>query len=156
MLPSSNGRHGWRIGLMRMLLGAFLGVVLGAVATAILGAVIGLLLWATGLAFAYSWLDWPIGGALFGLVIGALGGAIGGAAQGTRVRRMKQVTVLAGATLGALVGVGPFWQADSAGELILFATFGAVGGAVGTAVGGTAGSADSLAFCRRNNKPSGG
>ncbi len=112
---------------MRMLLGTFFGAILGAVVTALIGAVVGLLLWATGLAFAYGWLDWSIGGAMFGLLIGAIGGATGGVAQGTKGRWGKRVPVLVGATLGAVVAMGPFWQADSTGEVILLATFGSIG-----------------------------
>src|SRR5437763_10858182 len=66
----------------RAFLGLVLGGICGAVATATVGAVIGLALWATGLGFAYSWADWPVGGAIFGAVVGGVGGAISGAARG--------------------------------------------------------------------------
>jgi hypothetical protein len=74
---------------------ALIGGVSGAVNTAVIGALIGLFLWLTGLGFSYSWLDWPIGGAIFGVVVGGIGGTIGGAFQGAWGR----VAVILGAVL---------------------------------------------------------
>jgi hypothetical protein len=119
------------IQLMRGIGSALIGGVSGAVGTAAVGALIGLALWLTGVGFAYSWLDWPIGGAIFGVVVGGLGGTIGGASQGVWGR----VAVVLGAVLGAVAGSLPSWQSGTTAEILFFAICGAVGGATGAAFG---------------------
>ena len=71
------------------------GGLAGALGSALVGALIGLAFWITGFGFAYDWLDWPIGGAIFGLVVGFLGGIVAGAIVRVGKPRIERAGVLA-------------------------------------------------------------
>src|SRR5579875_37597 len=64
--------------VIRAVLWMIMGGAVGALGTALIGATVGLVIWGSGLGFAYDWRDWPIAGAIFGLVVGSIGGTIAG------------------------------------------------------------------------------
>jgi hypothetical protein len=126
---------------------AFLSVVgagiCGALVTAAVGALIGLAIRAAGLGVDYSWLDWPIGGAIFGALVGGTGGILGGAltvitqagAQQTDQRHIlgPVVEVFFGAACGIIVAI---LSRGMLGAAIFLGFMGTVGGAIGGQVGG--------------------
>lgn len=126
---------------------AFFGGIRGATYTLFVGAGIGLLLWATGAAFTYSWVDLPICGAVFGFVVGGIGGVLHGAVLAAASKPVPVQFVLHFAamivamTCGARIGSAIFPYDDRA---LVFGFFGALGALIGAtaAVFGGARSAD--------------
>jgi hypothetical protein len=122
------------------------GGVAGALGSAVVGAIFGLAFWVTGIGFAYHWLDWPIGGAIFGLVVGAIGGTVTGAVIGAGkqwierpgVPALTAVAVALSAVPGLLVGSALFSQ-NGIAEALLFGILGGLGSAIGGVIAGRIG-----------------
>lgn len=117
------------------------GTFTGAFVTSGVGASIGFAIWATGIGFAYHWLDWPLGGAVFGLLVGGIAGAIMGAVRGATVGSahgsartiLKSGGLAFAMMIGAVFGSYLFLNKGPM-ECVIFATLGAVGGALGGSI----------------------
>jgi hypothetical protein len=122
------------------------GVLAGALGSAAVGAVFGLAFWVTGIGFAYDWLDWPIGGALFGLVVGAIGATIVRAVHAVGARGIQRlgvpplaaVAVALSAVAGLMIGPALF-SGNGIAQAALLGILGGLGSAIGGVIAGRIG-----------------
>ena len=122
------------------------GVLAGALGSAAVGAVFGFAFWVTGIGFAYDWLDWPIGGAIFGLVVGAIGATIVGTVHAVVRRGIEQpgvppraaVAVTSIAVPGLMIGSALF-EGNGIAQAALFGILGGLGSTIGGVVAGRIG-----------------
>lgn len=131
---------------IRAVFWVIVGGLAGALGSAVVGAIFGLAFWVTGIGFAYHWLDWPIGGAIFGLVVGAIGGTVTGAVIGAGkqwierpgVPALTAVAVTLSAVPGLLIGSALFSK-DGIAEASLFGILGGLGSTIGGVIAGRIG-----------------